>query len=50
MHLVIGWATQKGAFSSLSSGNTKTHAVYIQDKWQITPLWALTSGRSSRAL
>ena len=35
---------QKGAFSSLSSGNTKTHAVYIQDKWQITPLWALTLG------
>jgi iron complex outermembrane recepter protein len=36
--------SQKGAFSSLSSGNTKTHAVYIQDKWQITPLWALTLG------
>jgi iron complex outermembrane recepter protein len=36
--------SQKGAFSSLSSGNTKTHAVYVQDKWQITPLWALTLG------
>ncbi len=36
--------SQKGAFSSLSSGNTKTHAIYIQDKWQITPLWALTLG------
>ena len=36
--------SQKGNFSSLSSGNTKTHAVYVQDKWQITPLWALTLG------
>jgi iron complex outermembrane receptor protein len=36
--------TQKGTFTSLSSGNTKTHAVYVQDKWQITPLWALTLG------
>ena len=36
--------SQKGAFNSLSSGNTKTHAVYIQDKWQITPQWALTLG------
>jgi iron complex outermembrane receptor protein len=36
--------TQKETFTSLSSGNTKTHAVYVQDKWQITPLWALTLG------
>ena len=36
--------SQKGAFNSLSSGNTKTHAVYVQDKWQITPQWALTLG------
>jgi iron complex outermembrane receptor protein len=36
--------SQKGTFSSLSSGNTKTHAVYVQDKWQITPLWSLTLG------
>jgi iron complex outermembrane receptor protein len=36
--------SQKGVFTSLSSGNTKTHAVYVQDKWQITPLWALTLG------
>ena len=36
--------SQKGGFISLSSGNTKTHAIYIQDKWQITPLWALTLG------
>ncbi len=36
--------SQKGGFTSLSSGNTKTHAIYIQDKWQISPLWALTLG------
>jgi iron complex outermembrane receptor protein len=36
--------TQKETFTSLSSGNTKIHAVYVQDKWQITPLWALTLG------
>jgi len=36
--------SQKGAFNSLSSGNTKTHAVYVQDKWQIMPQWALTLG------
>ena len=36
--------SQKEGFASLSSGNTKTHAVYVQDKWQITPLWALTLG------
>jgi len=37
-------SSQKGTFSSLSSGNTKTHAVYIQDKWQISPEWAFTLG------
>ncbi len=36
--------SQKGTFNSLSSGNTKTHAVYVQDKWQISPEWALTAG------
>ena len=36
--------SQKEGFASLSSGNTKTHAAYVQDKWQITPLWALTLG------
>jgi iron complex outermembrane recepter protein len=36
--------SQKGVFTSLSSGNTKTHAVYVQDKWQISPEWALTLG------
>ena len=34
----------KEGFTSLSSGNTKTHAVYVQDKWQISPEWALTMG------
>jgi iron complex outermembrane receptor protein len=36
--------SQKGAFNSLSSGNTKTHAFYVQDKWQISPEWALIAG------
>jgi iron complex outermembrane receptor protein len=36
--------SQKGAFFSLSSGSTKTHAVYVQDKWQISPEWAITLG------
>ena len=36
--------SQKEGFTSLSSGNTKTHAVYVQDKWQISPEWALTMG------
>lgn len=36
--------SQKGDFFSLSSGSTKTHAVYVQDKWQISPEWALTLG------
>jgi iron complex outermembrane receptor protein len=36
--------SQKGAFTSLSSGNTKTHAFYVQDKWQISPEWALIAG------
>jgi len=35
---------QKEGFTSLSSGNTKTHAVYVQDKWQISPECALTMG------
>jgi len=36
--------SQKEGLTSLSSGNTKTHAVYVQDKWQISPEWALTMG------
>jgi len=41
----LDWmGSQKGAFFSLSSGSTKTHAVYVQDKWQISPEWALTLG------
>ena len=35
---------QKGALSSSSKGNTQTQAVYLQDKWQIDPHWALTFG------
>jgi len=35
---------QKGALISASKGNTQTQALYVQDKWQFSPLWALTLG------
>jgi iron complex outermembrane receptor protein len=35
---------QKGALISDSKGNTQTQALYVQDKWQFSPLWALTLG------
>lgn len=34
----------KGALFGSSLGDTRTHAFYIQDKWQIDPNWALTLG------
>ena len=34
----------KTTFSALSQGNTQTQAVYLQDKWQLNPQWALTFG------
>jgi iron complex outermembrane recepter protein len=34
----------KGALFASSSGQTRTHALYLQDKWQINPEWALTMG------
>ncbi len=34
----------KGQLSAASSGETRTQAFYVQDKWQITPQWALISG------
>jgi len=37
-------AVDKGSFSASSSGNTQTQALYIQDKWQLNPQWALTLG------
>ena len=41
----VDWRSQvEGALSSFSKGNTQTQAIYLQDKWQITPQWALTLG------
>lgn len=37
-------ALSKTTFSALSQGNTQTQAVYVQDKWQLHPQWALTLG------
>jgi len=36
--------TNKGAFNASSKGDTQTQALYIQDKWQLNPHWALTLG------
>jgi iron complex outermembrane receptor protein len=39
------WAAiSKGSFNASSRGNTQTQAVYVQDKWQFNPQWALTLG------
>lgn len=35
---------KKGALDSAAQGETKTQAVFVQDKWQINPQWALTTG------
>ena len=35
---------QKEGLLTASNGNTQTQALYIQDKWQISPLWSLTLG------
>ena len=41
----VDWlATTKGAFNASSKGDTQTQALYIQDKWQLNPHWALTLG------
>lgn len=37
-------AISKGSFNASSRGNTQTQAVYVQDKWQFNPQWALTWG------
>lgn len=34
----------KGALTNLSRGETQTQALFVQDKWQINPEWALTTG------
>ena len=39
------WQTgSKGLLASSARGETQTHALYLQDKWQLTPQWALTLG------
>ena len=37
-------AMSKGTFNASSHGNTQTQAIYVQDKWQFNPKWALTLG------
>ncbi len=34
----------KTTFFGSSQGETKTQALYVQDKWQMSPAWALTLG------
>lgn len=34
----------KGSLNASAQGETRTHALYAQDKWQINPQWALTLG------
>ena len=36
--------SNKGSLIASSRGETSTQALYIQDKWQINPHWALTLG------
>lgn len=34
----------KGALNASAKGETRTQAIYAQDKWQFNPKWALTFG------
>ena len=34
----------KGTLNASARGETRTHAIYAQDKWQLNPQWALTLG------
>ncbi|MFM2440676.1 MAG: hypothetical protein RLZZ349_403, partial [Pseudomonadota bacterium] len=36
-----------GTLKSAAQGDTRTQAVYLQDKWQLDPKWALTMGGRS---
>ena len=41
----VDWSVgNKGTFFGSSRGETQTQALYLQDKWQINPEWALTTG------
>lgn len=44
-HDTADWSVfQKGALDSSAEGKTTTQALFVQDKWQINPQWALTTG------
>lgn len=44
-HNTADWETGfKGLLNASARGETQTHALYVQDKWQINPQWALTLG------
>jgi len=44
-HATSDWKHgDKGLIVSSGRGETQTHALYAQDKWQINPHWALTLG------
>lgn len=44
-HNTADWSQgDKTTFFGSSRGETKTQALYVQDKWQLNPAWALTLG------
>jgi iron complex outermembrane recepter protein len=44
-HDTDDWSVgNKGDFYAAAEGQTKTQALFIQDKWQINQQWALTTG------
>lgn len=44
-HNTADWSVgDKGTLNASSRGETRTQALYAQDKWQIAPAWALTVG------
>lgn len=44
-HDTTNWSVgEKGTLTNLSRGETQTQALFVQDKWQINPEWALTTG------
>lgn len=44
-HNTADWSVgSKGALNTSARGETRTQALYAQDKWQMAPAWALTLG------
>lgn len=44
-HNTADWSVgSKGTLNTSARGETRTQALYAQDKWQIDPAWALTIG------